>query len=119
MVHSTSFIVASVERVDSVVTSFGTRHVSLTVHLDNALSYHRTMAHERKSLFNEYEAHTQDANELSDRAARLARALFDEFTDLGYSHREISHVIQTAVSVTESELVLRAALEKRIAERSR
>ena len=50
-----------------------------------------------KQMFNDDETYTKDATELSDVASNALRGLFKDFINLGYSAREISHVITGVV----------------------
>lgn len=51
----------------------------------------------KKSLYNEDETYSPEAFELSSEATRIIQPLFDKYIKDGYSIRQISHVITTAV----------------------
>jgi hypothetical protein len=70
------------------------------------------------SLFNEYDAWTEDARELAAAAGTKLRPLVQEFLTKGYSMREISHILIHEIIGMECERVLKGAMEKRRAEKN-
>jgi hypothetical protein len=60
----------------------------------------------KKSLYDKNEKVTQDAIALEGAAFRALGPLFIIYMEKGYTVREISHVIQGAVQLLESEKVI-------------
>jgi len=65
------------------------------------------------SLFTEYGAWTEDAQELAAAAHVKLKPLIQAFLDKGYSMREIAHILVHEITGTECEIVLRRAVELR------
>ena len=60
------------------------------------------------SLFHpEYYSYTNDARSIDKQASAFAKRIIEEWTDAGYSPREISQVIQSAVQMEEAEFCLK------------
>jgi hypothetical protein len=71
------------------------------------------------SLFNEYDAWTEDARELAAAAGAKLTPLVKEFLGKGYSMREISHILIHEIIGMECEKVLGRAMEMRRAEKNK
>ena len=71
------------------------------------------------SLFNEYGAWTEDAQELAAAAGTKLAPLVKEFLGKGYSMREISHILIHEIVGMECEKVLGRAVEMRRGERNK
>lgn len=56
-----------------------------------------------KRLFDENDGWTEEALDLAHRAESYFRNIFDEYLEAGYSVREISHVLNSAIGMTECE----------------
>jgi len=66
-----------------------------------------------KSLFRENHTYTEDAGAVEDMISSQVNETFRTFIELGYSPREISHVMQSLIGVMESEQVLNMRLVKK------
>lgn len=62
------------------------------------------------SLFNEFEAMTEEAHELASRVERAILPIIREYAILGYRVREIESVLELTLGVCINELVVRRAL---------
>lgn len=60
-----------------------------------------------KSLYNEDCRHTDDADSLHYETVNALRSIFDKYLELGYSPREISHIMQSTVYDFELAAVLK------------
>lgn len=70
-----------------------------------------------KSLYNEYNAaHCEEAYEIDKATSEFFRNLLDKYPD--HNPREISHLVTAHIRCIEAECVLRAAMEKRKAEKN-
>lgn len=59
-----------------------------------------------KSLYDKKDRYTEEASHLDSETCRHLYPLMREYVKLGYSAREIAHVITNAISVLECELIL-------------
>lgn len=59
-----------------------------------------------KSLYNEDHRYTPDADELDALTIQALRDIFNRYADKGFSPREISHIMKTAVGDLELDRVL-------------
>lgn len=64
-------------------------------------------------LFNEYEAMTSQALELSDKAEFAIRPILQSAQDSGMSMRDVESVVCSTIHAIIAEMVLRAAMNKR------
>ena len=70
-------------------------------------------------LFNEYEAYTDDANEIDTRVTEAIFPIIQYYKLQGYALREIEQVVTHAVTGMMCEEILRATMAKRKIERSK
>lgn len=59
-----------------------------------------------KNLYDENDRYTPDAQKLDDEAGNLIFPLMQKYINLGYSAREIAHVVCSSVGLIECELIL-------------
>lgn len=67
----------------------------------------------------EYYSYTNDARSIDKQASAFAKRIIEEWTDAGYSPREISQVIQSAVQMKEAEFCMTNTAKVRAAERKK
>lgn len=60
-----------------------------------------------KSLYDKNFKYTYEASALADEAQNVLDDLFAKYVDLGYSPREISHILQAVIQDLECSEVLR------------
>lgn len=65
-----------------------------------------------KSLYDKKDRYTEEALHLDNETCRLLFPLMREYAKLGYSAREIAHVVTNAISMLECELILNNSEEK-------
>lgn len=53
-----------------------------------------------------YYSYTNDAQSIDKQASAMAKRIIEEWTDAGYSPREISQIIQSAVQMEEAEFCM-------------
>lgn len=60
-----------------------------------------------KSLYRKtYHTYTDDANKLDKEVNKFLKSIFEKYMKKGYNPREISHIIHSAVQLTEGEVLL-------------
>lgn len=67
----------------------------------------------KQSMFNEREAYTQPAKDLSDEVSAQMKEWLDRYAEMGFSRREIESVCIAAIGTTTSEEVLKVQLAAR------
>ena len=70
-----------------------------------------------KSLFNEYEAMEEEANELDNEARPFIGTLIKKWIDKGYLTRDIELVLYNVIATESSFLILKRAMDKKKEER--
>jgi hypothetical protein len=65
-----------------------------------------------KSLFNEDERYTPEALEIDETTSNILRTIMLNFKNLGFSIREISHIMQNAIIGIEAEEILKGQVKK-------
>lgn len=65
-----------------------------------------------KSLFDKNDRYTEEALYLDYQSGVLLAPLMREYKKLGYSAREIAHIVTSAISLIECELVMDNPKEK-------
>lgn len=64
-----------------------------------------------KSLYNEHFISNKDADKLI-QEVKIVFEVMKKYVELGYSPREVSHVIQTAVAAEEAAITIMLAISK-------
>jgi hypothetical protein len=65
-----------------------------------------------KSLYTKTGSHTLDANALSEETSTAVKDIWAKYLELGYSPREISHVMLSVILEEELYLVMKASRNK-------
>ena len=70
-----------------------------------------------RHLFNDYEASTAEGNALSEKIEKALRPIFLDAQQTGASMRDVCNIGTQSVTILVAEMVLKAALTRRKAER--